>query len=408
MVKVNSNYLKLPGSYLFSDIAKKVAAYSAQHADKSIIKLGIGDVTRPLSPAIVSALHTAADEMSAAETFKGYGPEQGYDFLRSIVLENDYQARGVALDEDEIFISDGSKSDTGNIGEIFSADNKVAICDPVYPVYVDSNAMAGRAGDFSAQTGRWSNLIYMPGTEENGFIPQPPAGPETPDLIYLCYPNNPTGTAITKEGLKQWVEYALEHEAVILYDAAYEAYITDPELPHSIYEIENAKRCAIEFRSFSKNAGFTGTRCAFTIVPKELIIDGVSLNSLWNRRQTTKFNGTAYIIQKAAAAVYSPAGKMQTNALVSYYLNNARIIREGLKNAGYQVWGGVNSPYIWLKTPDGLTSWQFFDYLLENLNIVGTPGCGFGPSGEGYFRLTGFGTLENTEKAIQRITKGNV
>lgn len=408
MAKINANYLKLPGSYLFSDMGKKVAAYKEAHPEKSIIRLGIGDVTRPLAPAVIEAMHTAVDEMGVEETFRGYGPEQGYLFLRTLILENDYKARGIDLDADEIFVSDGAKSDTGNIGDIFSIENKVAVCDPVYPVYVDTNAMAGRAGEYSQVTQNWTNLIYMCGNAENNFVPEPPAGGESPDLIYLCYPNNPTGTAITKEGLRKWVEYALERNAVILYDAAYEAYITDPELPHSIYEIEDAKRCAIEFRSFSKNAGFTGTRCAFTVIPKELKMEGVSLNALWNRRQTTKFNGVSYIIQKAAAAVYTPVGKAQTQALVSYYLKNARIIREELNNAGYQVWGGVNAPYVWLKTPDGMTSWQFFDYLLETLGIVGTPGCGFGPSGEGYFRLTGFGSAENTNIAIQRILSGRI
>ena len=408
MAKINANYLKLPGSYLFSDMGKKVAAYKEAHPEKSIIRLGIGDVTRPLAPAIIEAMHTAVDEMGVEETFRGYGPEQGYLFLRSLILENDYKARGIDLDADEIFVSDGAKSDTGNIGDIFSMENKVAVCDPVYPVYVDTNAMAGRAVEYSQATQNWTNLIYMCGNAENNFVPEPPAGGESPDLIYLCYPNNPTGTAITKEGLRKWVEYALERNAVILYDAAYEAYITDPELPHSIYEIEGAKRCAIEFRSFSKNAGFTGTRCAFTVIPKELKMEGVSLNALWNRRQTTKFNGVSYVIQQAAAAVYTPAGKAQTQALVSYYLKNARIIREELNNAGYQVWGGVNAPYVWLKTPDGMTSWQFFDYLLETLGIVGTPGCGFGPSGEGYFRLTGFGSAENTNIAIQRILSGRM
>lgn len=408
MVKINSNYLKLPGSYLFSDIAKKVAAYTAAHPEKSIIKLGIGDVTQPLPSAVIEALHNATEEMGAADTFRGYGPEQGYAFLRDLILENDYKARGIELEADEIFVSDGSKSDTGNIGDIFAADNKVAVCDPVYPVYVDTNAMAGRAGDYQPELGKWTNLVYMPGTDANQFVPEPPAGETAPDLIYLCYPNNPTGTMITKEALQKWVDYALEHHSVILYDAAYEAYITEPGLPHSIYEIEGAKKCAIEFRSFSKNAGFTGTRCAFTVVPKSLVVDGTMLNSLWNRRQTTKFNGVPYVIQKAAAAVYSPEGKAQTRALVSYYLNNAKIIREGLQKAGYQVWGGVNAPYVWLKTPNGMSSWQFFDYLLETLGIVGTPGCGFGPSGEGYFRLTGFGSTENTRKAVERITKGSI
>lgn len=408
MVKINANYLKLPGSYLFSDIAKKVGAYTAVHPEKPIIRLGIGDVTQPLPPAVIDALHKAADEMGAAETFRGYGPEQGYAFLRELIAENDYKARGIEIKADEIFISDGSKSDTGNIGDIFSVENRVAVCDPVYPVYVDTNAMAGRAGEYLAASGKWTNLIYMPGTPENHFIPELPSGDPAPDLIYLCYPNNPTGTMISKEALGRWVDYALANGAVILYDAAYEAYITEPGLPHSIYEIEGADRCAIEFRSFSKNAGFTGTRCAFTVVPKRLCVDGTQLHSLWNRRQTTKFNGVPYVIQRAAAAVYSPEGKQQTQQLVAYYLNNARLIREGLQKAGYRVWGGVNAPYVWLKTPDGMSSWQFFDYLLETLGIVGTPGCGFGPSGEGYFRLTGFGSTELTKQAVERIINGKI
>lgn len=408
MVKINANYLKLPGSYLFSDIAKKVGAYTAAHPEKPIIRLGIGDVTQPLPPAVIDALHKAADEMGAAETFRGYGPEQGYAFLRELIAENDYKARGIEIEADEIFISDGSKSDTGNIGDIFSVENRVAVCDPVYPVYVDTNAMAGRAGEYLAASGKWTNLIYMPGTAENHFIPELPSGDPAPDLIYLCYPNNPTGTMISKEALGRWVDYALANGAVILYDAAYEAYITEPDLPHSIYEIEGADRCAIEFRSFSKNAGFTGTRCAFTVVPKRLCVDGTQLHSLWNRRQTTKFNGVPYVIQRAAAAVYSPEGKQQTQRLVAYYLNNARLIREGLQKAGYRVWGGVNAPYVWLKTPDGMSSWQFFDYLLETLGIVGTPGCGFGPSGEGYFRLTGFGSTELTRQAVERIINGKI
>lgn len=408
MVKINANYLKLPGSYLFSDIAKKVGAYTAVHPEKPIIRLGIGDVTQPLPPAVIDALHKAADEMGAAETFRGYGPEQGYAFLRELIAENDYKARGIEIEADEIFISDGSKSDTGNIGDIFSVENRVAVCDPVYPVYVDTNAMAGRAGEYLAASGKWTNLIYMPGTPENHFIPELPSGDPAPDLIYLCYPNNPTGTMISKEALGRWVDYALANGAVILYDAAYEAYITEPGLPHSIYEIEGADRCAIEFRSFSKNAGFTGTRCAFTVVPKRLCVDGTQLHSLWNRRQTTKFNGVPYVIQRAAAAVYSPEGKQQTQRLVAYYLNNARLIREGLQKAGYRVWGGVNAPYVWLKTPDGMSSWQFFDYLLETLGIVGTPGCGFGPSGEGCFRLTGFGSTELTKQAVERIINGKI
>ena len=401
MVKINENYTKLPGSYLFSTIAKKVNAFKEQNPDKKIIRLGIGDVTQPLKAGVIENLHKAVDEMGKADTFKGYGPEQGYDFLRSKIAEVDFGKRGVKIDIDEIFVSDGAKSDTGNIGDIFAIDNKVAVSDPVYPVYVDTNAMAGRAGDYNAESGMWNNLVYMKCTKENGFVPEVPT--ENVDIIYICSPNNPTGMAANKQQLKKFVDYALEHKAVILFDAAYEAYISEEDIPHSIFEIEGAKKCAIEFRSFSKNAGFTGTRCGYTVVPKELIIDGVSVNALWNRRQCTKFNGTSYIIQKGAQAVYSEQGQKEVKELVSYYMNNAKIIREGLKEAGYEVYGGVNAPYIWLKIPDGMTSWEFFDYLLENANVVGTPGSGFGPHGEGYFRLTAFGTTENTIEALERI-----
>ena len=409
MVKVNTNYLKLPGSYLFSDIAKKVNAYTAANPDKSIIRLGIGDVTRPLTKSVIEAMHKAVDEMSVSATFRGYGPEQGYDFLRNAIAAYDFASRGVKIEADEIFVSDGAKSDTGNIGDIFGTDNLVAVCDPVYPVYVDTNAMAGRAGNYIEETKRWDNLIYMPCTEENGFIAELPQG-KVPDIIYLCYPNNPTGAAATKEELKLWVDYALNHGSVLLFDAAYEAYITDDTLPHSIYEIPGAEACAIEFRSFSKNAGFTGTRCAYTVVPKALQIkdekgQSVSLNRLWNRRQTTKFNGVPYIIQRGAEAVYTPAGQAETKSLVAYYLKNAGIIKDGLARDGFTVYGGVNSPYVWLKTPEKMGSWEFFDYLLENAGVVGTPGCGFGPCGEGYFRLTGFGSTENTEAAVERIHK---
>lgn len=399
MFTINENYLRLPGSYLFSDIAKRVNKYTEENPDKSIIRLGIGDVTLPLTKTVIAALHEATDEMGKAETFRGYGPEHGYDFLRQVIIENDYIPRGINLDIDEIFISDGAKSDCGNIGDILGLDNKVAVCDPVYPVYVDTNAMAGRAG-YYGKDGKWDNLIYMPCTEENGFIPSLPT--EIPDVIYLCFPNNPTGTHATKEQLKMWVDYALNNKSLILYDAAYEAYITE-DLPHSIYEIDGAKECAIEFRSFSKNAGFTGTRCAFTIVPKQLKCGNVSLNSLWSRRVSTKFNGVPYIVQKAAAAVYTPEGKAEIKQSVGYYMNNAKVIREGLKAAGFKVWGGVNAPYIWMKTPDNMTSWEFFDQLLNKAQVVGTPGSGFGPSGEGYFRLTAFGSAENTIKAIDRI-----
>ncbi len=400
MIKINENYLKLPGSYLFSTIAKKVNEYGAAHPDKKIIRLGIGDVTRPLPKAVIEAMHKAVDEMADAATFRGYGPEQGYDFLRNAIAENDYKARGVDISPEEIFVSDGAKSDCGNIGDIFGVDNVVAVCDPVYPVYVDTNAMAGRAGDYDPKTETWTNLVYMPCLEENGFMPQLPE--RTPDIIYLCFPNNPSGAAIGYEELRKWVEYARANGAVILYDAAYEAYITE-NLPHSIFEIEGAKECAIEFRSFSKNAGFTGTRCGFTLIPKELEVNGVSVASLWNRRHTTKFNGVPYIVQRGAEAVYSPEGKAQVRELVDFYMNNARVIREGLAQAGFSVSGGVNSPYVWMKVPEGMTSWDFFDELLDRANVVGTPGSGFGPSGEGYFRLTGFGSAEATIEAIERI-----
>ena len=403
MYKINENYLKLPGSYLFSTIAKKVREYKGEHPDKNVISLGIGDVTLPLAPAIIDALHGAVDHMANKETFKGYTPELGYEFLRQAIVDNDYKARGVEIALDEVFISDGAKSDSGNIGDIFSIDNKIAVCDPVYPVYVDTNVMAGRTGDYNIETQRWSNVIYMPCTKENHFAPEIPK--EEPDIIYLCFPNNPTGATITKAELQRWVDYANKIGAVIIYDAAYEAYISQEDVPHTIYECEGAKTCAIELRSFSKNAGFTGTRLGFTVIPKELARDGVTLNSLWARRHGTKFNGAPYIIQAAGAAVYSEAGRKQTKEQVAYYMNNARIIREGLQSIGYTVSGGVNAPYVWLKTPDGMSSWDYFDYLLTNANVVGTPGSGFGPSGEGYFRLTSFGTYENTLEAVERIKK---
>ena len=401
MYKINENYLKLPGSYLFSNIGKKVTAYKAANPDKDVISLGIGDVTQPLAPAVIEALHSAVDEMADAATFHGYAPDLGYEFLRSAIRDNDYRERGVDIALDEIFISDGAKSDSGNIGDIFAVDNKIAVCDPVYPVYVDTNAMAGRTGDYIADEERWSNVIYMPCTKETNFAPELPK--ETPDIIYLCFPNNPTGSTITKDQLQEWVDYANKVGAVIIYDAAYEAYISEENVPHTIYECDGAKTCAIELRSFSKNAGFTGTRLGFTVIPKELKSNGVMLNSLWARRHGTKFNGAPYIIQRAGEAVYSEAGKAQTKQQVAYYMNNAKTIIEGLKSAGYTVSGGVNAPYVWLETPDGMSSWDFFDYLLTKANIVGTPGSGFGPSGEGYFRLTAFGTCENTLKAIDRI-----
>lgn len=403
MFKVNDNYLKLPGSYLFSTIGKKVKEFEAANPDKRIIRLGIGDVTLPLAPAVIKALHEAVDEMADEATFKGYAPDLGYEFLRNVIAENDFRARGADISADEIFVSDGAKSDSANIQEIFSVDNKIAVCDPVYPVYVDSNIMAGRTGTYDKVTERWSDVIYMPCTAETGFAPLLPK--EVPDLIYLCFPNNPTGATVSKEQLQEWVDYANKVGAVIIYDAAYEAYISEAEVAHTIYECEGAKTCAIELRSFSKNAGFTGTRLGFTVVPKELKCGDVSLNALWARRHGTKFNGAPYIIQRAGEAVYSEEGKKQTAEQVAYYMNNARVIREGLEAAGYTVSGGVNAPYIWLKTPDKMTSWEFFDYLLNEANVVGTPGSGFGPSGEGYFRLTAFGKYENTIEAVDRIKK---
>ncbi len=403
MFKINENYLKLPGSYLFSDIGKKVKAFTEANPDKKIIRLGIGDVTLPLAPAVIDALHKATDEMAVKETFKGYAPDLGYEFLRTAITENDYKTRGVDIAIDEIFISDGAKSDSGNIQEIFDLNNKIAVCDPVYPVYVDSNAMAGRTGEFLPELGRWSEVIYMPCRSESNFAPELPK--VEPDIIYLCFPNNPTGSTINKAELQKWVDYANKVGAVIIYDAAYEAYISEEDVPHSIYECQGAKTCAIELRSFSKNAGFTGTRLAFTVIPKELKCGDVMLNSLWARRHGTKFNGTPYIIQAAGAAVYTEEGKRQTKEQIAYYMNNAKVIREGLAAAGYRVSGGVNAPYIWLKTPGKMTSWEFFDYLLKEANVVGTPGSGFGPHGEGYFRLTAFGTYENTLEAIERIKK---
>ncbi len=401
MFKINDNYLKLPGSYLFSTIAKKVNAYSSAHPEAKIIRLGIGDVTQPIAPAIFDVLHGAVDEMANAESFHGYAPDLGYEFLRNTIAENDYRARGCNITPDEIFVSDGAKCDCGNIQEIFSIDNKIAVCDPVYPVYVDSNVMAGRTGTYDSKSETWSDVIYMPCTAENNFAPELPR--ETPALIYLCFPNNPTGAVVNKEQLQEWVDYANRVGAVILFDAAYEAYISEPDIPHSIYECEGARSCAIEFHSFSKNAGFTGLRLGYTVIPKDLKADGVSLNALWARRHGTKYNGAPYIIQRAGEAVYSEAGKEQLKKQVAYYMNNAHYIFDNLKAAGYTVSGGVNSPYIWLKAPAGMTSWEFFDYLLENVNVVGTPGSGFGPSGETYFRLTAFGSYENTVEAVERM-----
>ena len=401
MVTVNHNYLKLPGSYLFSTIGKKVRAYKEENPDKEVISLGIGDVTQPLVPAIIDALHGAVEEMAHAETFHGYAPDLGYEFLRRAIAKNDYQDRGCDVAADEIFVSDGAKSDSGNIQEIFGTDNKVAVCDPVYPVYVDTNVMAGRTGGYNRVRENFDGVIYMPCRKENGFLPEFPS--EVPDLIYLCFPNNPTGSAITKDELQKWVDYANKNGCVIIYDAAYEAYISEENVPHSIYECEGARTCAIELRSFSKNAGFTGVRLGFTVIPKELVRDGVSLHSLWARRHGTKFNGAPYIVQKAGEAVYSEAGKAQLKDQVGYYMRNAKLIHDELAKAGFSVSGGVNAPYIWLETPDKMTSWEFFDYLLKNANVVGTPGSGFGSHGEGYFRLTAFGTYENTLKAIDRI-----
>lgn len=405
MALLNENYLKLPGSYLFAEIGRRVTAFKSAHPEANVIRLGIGDVTRPLVPAVIEAMHKAVDEMSKAETFRGYGPEQGYGFLIQKIIEHDYAARGISLDEDEVFVSDGAKSDVGNIQEIFGQDNTVAITDPVYPVYLDTNVMAGRTGELGSD-GRFAGIVYLPCVAENGFKPALPTS--RVDMIYLCVPNNPTGTALPRAELKKWVDWAKANKAVILYDSAYEAYIREDSVPHSIYEVEGAKEVAIELRSFSKTAGFTGTRCAYTVVPKTVVAytkDGKAhpLNKLWNRRQTTKFNGVPYIVQKGAEAIYSPAGKEQVKAVVDYYMTNATIIREGLKSAGLEVFGGVNAPYIWLKTPGGMDSWAFFDKLLTEAHIVGTPGTGFGPSGAGYFRLTAFGNKENTEEAIDRI-----
>lgn len=388
-MKINSNFLKLESSYLFSTVARKQREYQEAHPDKEVIRLSIGDVTKPLVPAVIEAMHKAVDEMADEATFRGYPPEYGYDFILEAIQKNDYEARGVDIAKDEIFLSDGAKSDCGNIGDIFSTDNKVAICDPVYPVYLDSNVMSGR-----------TDIIYMPCTEENNFMPEIPT--EIPDVIYLCFPNNPTGMTASKEQLKKWVDFALEHNSLILFDSAYEAFITD-DSPKSIYEIEGAKKCAIELRSFSKTAGFTGVRCGYTVVPKELVFEGASLNQFWARRQATKFNGVSYVTQRAAEAVYSEEGKKQTKETIAYYQRNARVIFDTLTEAGFTCYGAVNSPYVWLKTPDNMTSWEFFDDLLDKCQVVGTPGSGFGKSGEGYLRLTAFGNYEKTIEAVERI-----
>ena len=405
MALVNENYLKLKGNYLFTEIGRRIARYKNENPNADIIRLGIGDVTRPLPEAVIKSMHEAVDEMAHQETFKGYGPEQGYDFLIERVIEYDYKPYGIKFENDEVFISDGSKCDTGNIQEIFAINNTVAVTDPVYPVYIDSNVMAGRAGDMN-ELGKYENIIYLPCNAENNFIPELPS--KKADMIYLCYPNNPTGVTLSKNELQKWVNYAIENKSIILYDGAYEAYISEDDIPHSIYEIEGAREVAIEFRSFSKKAGFTGTRCAYTIIPKEVLAytkegEAISLNRLWNRRQTTKFNGVSYIVQKGASAVYTEEGQRQVKELIGYYMTNAAIIRDGLVELGFTVFGGINAPYIWLKTPKGMDSWTFFDKLLSEANIAGTPGAGFGPSGEGYFRLTAFGSRENTKEAMKRF-----
>ena len=404
MININENFLNLQDSYLFSTVAKKVAEFQKNNPDKKVIKLGIGDVTKPIVPAVIEAMHKATDELANAETFRGYGPEQGYDFLRNAIMENDF--KGLGIEADEIFVSDGAKCDCGNIVDIFCKKNKVAITDPVYPVYLDTNVMSGRSGIYNKENGMYENIVYMPVTKENGFVPELPKEPV--DMIYLCFPNNPTGTVLKKEELKKFVDYAKENKAIILFDAAYEIFITEEDIPHSIYEIEGAKDVAIEFRSFSKTAGFTGVRCAYVVVPKTVFGytkngEKVSLNKLWNRRTTTKFNGVSYVVQRAAEATYSEDGRKQILENIKYYQDNAKIIKNGLQEAGFEVFGGVNSPYIWLKTPNNMKSWDFFDKLLEEANVVGTPGSGFGPSGEGYFRLTAFGTQENSIEAIKRI-----
>lgn len=404
MLTVNENFLKLQKNYLFADIAQKVAAFKAAHPEAKLIRLGIGDVTRPLPPAVIEALHKAVDEMGKAETFRGYGPEHGYEFLRKAIVENDFQSRGIDLDIDEVFVNDGAKSDTGNFGDILGPENTICLTDPIYPVYIDSNVMGGRAGQFLGNA--WSRITYCPCTASNNFIPSLPC--HSVDLIYLCYPNNPTGTTLCRSELEKWVDYARSNNSLLLYDAAYEAYITQPDVPHSIYEIPGAKECAVEFHSYSKTAGFTGLRCGYTVVPKALKVraasgEDVSLNQLWNRRQCTKFNGTAYIVQRAAEAIYSEAGKRQVRETINYYMTNASIMRESLTAAGLNVFGGINAPYIWLQTPDGISSWDFFERLLHEVHVVSTPGVGFGPSGEGYIRLTAFGTREDCEEAMARI-----
>jgi LL-diaminopimelate aminotransferase len=407
MARINEHYAKLPASYLFPEIGRRVRAYSAAHPDAKVIRLGIGDVTEPLAPAIVEAMHAAVDEMGKRESFRGYGPEQGYDFLVDAIRQHDYASRGIDIAGDEIFVSDGSKCDSGNVQEIFALGARIAVTDPVYPVYVDSNVMAGRTAAAEGD-GRYPGFVYLVGNEANGFQPEPPSVPV--DVVYLCSPNNPTGTVATRAQLERWVAWARANDAVILYDAAYEAYISDPELPHSIYEIPGAKDCALELRSFSKRAGFTGVRCAFMVVPKTVTgVDPsgkrVSLNALWARRHTTKFNGASYVVQRGAAAAYSPAGLEQTNQQIKFYMENARLMREGLAAAGFTIFGGVHAPYIWIRTANGATSWDFFDQMLDKTQVVGTPGAGFGPAGEGYFRLSAFNSRANVEEAIARIRR---
>ena len=406
MALVNDHFLKLPNNYLFADIAKKVNAFKATHPKSDVISLGIGDVTQPLAPAVIEAIHKAADELGSAETFRGYGPEQGYDFLREAILKHDFLPRGIHLDINEVFINDGAKSDTGNIQELIRWDNSIGVTDPIYPVYIDSNVMIGRAG--IQEDGRWSNVTYMPCTAENGFIPELPD--HRVDVIYLCYPNNPTGTVISKQELRKWVNYALKNDALIFYDAAYEAYIQDSAIPHSIYEIKGARKCAIEFHSYSKTAGFTGVRCGYTIVPKDLTAatltgERIPLNPLWNRRQSTKFNGTSYISQRAAEAIYTPEGKQQVRETIAYYMKNAHHMLSTLQSYGFECYGGKNAPYIWMRTPETSGSWQFFEEMLYGAHVVCTPGVGFGPSGEGYVRFTAFSSHEATDEALERIRK---
>ena len=402
---INENYIKLPSAYLFAEIAQRVKAFKAEHPDAEIISLGIGDVTQPLAPVVVQAIHKAADEMAQVASFRGYGPERGYDFLRQAIVDNDFHARGIDISSDEVFVSDGAKSDTGNFQELLGLDVRIAVTDPVYPVYVDSNVMGGRGGSLGTD-GRWTNIVYLPCTAANGFVPELPAGHV--DVIYLCYPNNPTGTTLTRRQLKRWVDYAIKQDALILFDAAYEAYIRSDDVPHSIYEIEGARQCAVEFRSYSKTAGFTGIRCGYTVVPTTVTLRTVSgkriaLNPLWNRRQCTKFNGTSYISQRAAEAIYTPEGKAQVQDTIDYYMQNAHLIRQTLSALGLTVFGGTDAPYLWVRTPQGMSSWTFFDELLHKAHVVCTPGAGFGPSGEGYIRLTAFGQHEATVEALERM-----